>query len=124
MFKKNIGTFSLRKCYRCDKLITSSSEEVHHNFIIHYQKGGEIPIENRRVKQTSDGSVVKFTIDYDSHKNNYDFTDVGKLLEDFFEVVNINFVNDGKKELVIKFMFDIQNYQPPPEGFEQCNRII
>ena len=38
-----------------------------------------------------------------------------KLVEDFFAVVDIKFVTDGKKELIIKPSFAIQNYQPPPE---------
>ena len=50
LFKKTNGNFSLRKCYRCDMLITSSFEEVQHNFIQHYQKGGELPLENRHIK--------------------------------------------------------------------------
>ena len=58
---------------------------------------------------------MKFTIDYESHKNNYDFADTVKLLEEFFEVVNINFVTDRKKKLIVKSSFSIQNYQPPPE---------
>ena len=61
LFKKNIGNFSIQ-CYRCDKLITSSFHEVQHNFINRYQKGGEIPIENKRVNKTTDGSIAKFTI--------------------------------------------------------------
>ena len=91
LLKKNNGHFSLQKCYRCDKLITSCFKEVRHNFINHYQKAGEIPLENRQFKKTSHGSIIKFTIDYESHKNSYDFADPAKLLEDFFEVVNINF---------------------------------
>ena len=48
-------------------------------------------------------------------KNSYDFKDPVKLVEDFFGVVDIKFVTDGKKELIIKSTFAIQNYQLPPE---------
>ena len=114
LFKKNNGNFSLRKCYRCDKLIiTSSFKEIQHNFINHYQKGGEIPLEKRQFKKTNNGSIMKFTFDYESHKNSYDFADPAKLLEVFFEVVDINFVTDGKRELIVKSTINIQNYQPP-----------
>ena len=58
---------------------------------------------------------MKFIIDYESHKNSYDFADTVELLEEFFEVVNINFVTDRKKKLIVKSSFSIQNYQPPPE---------
>ena len=30
-------------------------------------------------------------------------------------MVDINFLTDGKKELVIKSTFSVRNYQPPPE---------
>ena len=123
MFKKNNGNFSLRKCYRCDKLITSSFEEVQHNSVQHYQKGGEIPLENRHLKKRSDGSIIKFYIDYEIHKNNYDFADAGKLLEDFFDVVDINFLTDGKRELIIKSTFNIQNFQPSPEDLNNVRGL-
>ena len=45
--KKKNKNFSLSKCYRCHDLITSCPKEIQHNFIKHYQKGGEIPLENR-----------------------------------------------------------------------------
>ena len=51
MFEKNNEIFSFRKCYRCHDLITSRSEEIQHNFIKHYQKGEEIPVENRQFKK-------------------------------------------------------------------------
>ena len=82
----------------------------------HYQKGGEIPFENRQFTKNSDGTIVKFSMDYYMHKYSYDFADPMKLLEDFFTVVDINFVTDGRKELITKSTFSIQNYQPPPEG--------
>ena len=109
--EKNSGNFSIRKCYCCDKLITSSFHEVQHNFINHYQKGGEIPIENRAVNKTTDGSIVKFTIDYDSDKNSYDFTNASKIL------------TDGKKELVIKSTFSIRNYQSPPDDLNNVTDL-
>ena len=123
MIEKNNEIFSLRKCYRCDDLITSRSEEIQHYFIKHYQKGGEIPLENRQFKKTSDGSIIRFPIDYDTHKNSYDFADPVKLLEDFLEVVNINFKTDGRKELMVKSSFSIQNYQPPPEDMNNVRGL-
>ena len=51
LFEKNNEIFSFRKCYRCHDLITSRSEEIQHNFIKHYQKGEEIPLENRQFKK-------------------------------------------------------------------------
>ena len=36
-------------------------------------------------------------------------------LVDFFAVVDIKFITEGKQELIIKSSFTILNYQPPPE---------
>ena len=46
-----------------------------------------------------------------------------KLLEDFFEVVNINFKTDGREELIVKSSFSIQNYQPPPEDMNNVRGL-
>ena len=106
LFEKYDEIFILRNCYRCDDFITSCSEEIQHNFINHYQIGGKIPLENRQFKKTSDGTIIRFEIHHDAHKNSYDFADPVKLLEDFFEVVNINFANDEKKRINSKvFIF-------------------
>ena len=114
----NIENFSVRKCYRCDEITLSRSHETQHNFINHYQKGGELPWENRNFKKTSDcdGSIIKFCIDYGSHKDSYDFFDPSKLLNDFFEVIDLNFLTDVNRELIVKSSFSVQNFQPPPEN--------
>ena len=65
--------------------------------------------------------MTRFSINYDDHKNSYDFANPIKLLEESFEVVNIKFITDGNKELVIKCSFEIRNYQPPPEDM---NNVI
>ena len=81
-------------------------------------------MENRPFIKRSDGSIIKFPIDYKIHKNNYDFTNAGKLLEDFFNVVDLNFVTDGRRELVIKSTFNIRNYQPPPEDLNNVRGLF
>ena len=123
LFEKDNEIFSFRKCYRYHDLITSRSEEIQHNFIKHSQKGGEIPLENKQFKKTRDRSIIRFSIDYDVHRNSYDFADPVKLLEDFFEVVNINFRTDGRKELIVKSSFSILNYQPPPEDMKNVRGL-
>ena len=115
LFQKFEQGFSLRKCYRCDEIITSRSKEIRHNFLKPYQQSGEIPPESRRFNWKSDGKITKFSKDYSDYKNSYDFANPIKLLDNFFEVVNTNFISDGSKELVIKASFSIENYQPAPE---------
>ena len=83
--------------------------------MFHYQKVGQVPLENKPIIIKTDGTIKKFLIECNKHKNSCDFEDPVKLVEDFLSVVDIKFVTDGRKELIIKSTFAIQNYQPPPE---------
>ena len=120
LFKKSVESFCLRKCYQSDEFVTSRSKEIRHNFLKHYQEGGEIPHENRHFNWISDGKITKFTIEFEKHADNYDFKNPNKLIDDFFNVVNINFRADRSKDLVIKSSFSIQNYQPSPEDINNA----
>ena len=106
LFKEKKGHFFSRKCYRCEAFLTSESEEKRHNFLFHLQKGGKISLEYRPIIVKIDGTIKKFVIEYNKHKNSYDFEHLVKLVEDFFAVVDIKFVTDGKKESIIKSSFE------------------
>ena len=99
LFEDYHENFTVRKCDRCKEIIVSRSQEIQHNFLVHYQKGGEQALENRQFKITSDGQITKYLTDYETHKETYDFFNSEKLLEDFLEVVDINFITEGNKEL-------------------------
>ena len=116
LFEENKERFLARKCYYCEKFLTGSFDEQQHSFLKHYEKGGQIPLENRPFIIKTDNAIKKFAIEYDKNKDSYDSEDPVKLLKDFFGVVDVRFVIDRKKELFIKSTFTIQNYQPPPEG--------
>ena len=49
LFEENKGDFFSRKCYHFEKFLTSRLEEKQHNFLEHYQNGGEIPMEHRPI---------------------------------------------------------------------------
>ena len=95
--------------------MTSDRKEKEHNFLFHFQKGGTIPLEDRPIIKRNDGTIIKFEIHYDDHKNGYNSEHPVKLVEDFFGVVDFKFITQGKQELIIKLSFTILNYQPPPE---------
>ena len=101
--------------------MTSEREEKKHNFLFHFQKGGTIPLENRPIIKRNDGTIIKFEIRYDEHKNSYDFEHPVNLVEDFFGVVEIKFVKNGKQEFIIKSSFAILNYQP---SSEDINNVV
>ena len=84
LFEDNVDRFFVRKCYCCKQFLTSRGKEKTHNFLKHYQKGGQIPLEYKPIDIKTDNKVKKFSIEFDKHKNSYDFTDLIKLPEDFF----------------------------------------
>ena len=46
LLKQRKVHFFSRKCYRCERLLTSEREEKKHNFLFHFQKRGTIPLED------------------------------------------------------------------------------
>ena len=113
--KKKKAYFFNRKCYLCESFLASEREENKHNFLFHFPKGGTIPLEDRPITVINHETIKKLEIHYDEHKNSYDFEDPVKLVENFFGVVDIKFITNGKQEFIIKSSFTILNYQPPPK---------
>ena len=115
LFKEDNNRFFVRKCYWCEQFLSSQSEEKTHNFLNHYQKGGQLLIEYKPIETDIKQIVKKFPIEFEKHKNSYDFADPVGLPEAFFKVADIKFNTNGEKELICKSTFGIVNYQPPPE---------
>ena len=78
-------------------------------------------MEHRPIIKKNDGTIIKFEIQFEKHKDSYDFKHPVQLVEYYFAVVDIKFVTDRKKELIIKSSFAIQNYQPP---LEDINNVV
>ena len=115
-FQKNLNNFFFRKCYRCDEIWTSHQQEQIPNFIKYYQQCGQIPLESKPIDKINIGCTIqKLSTEFEKHQNSYDFEDPIKLPEEFFNVFNIKFKTDGKKEFIFKSTFDIVNFQPTPE---------
>ena len=72
-------------------------------------------MEDQPIIIKSNGTIKKFLIEHEKHKNSYDFENPIKSVEDFLAVVDIKFITEGKQKLIIKLSFTILNYQPPPE---------
>ena len=82
--KKNKSKFFVRKCYRCNEIFTSQNQEKNHNFVKHYQKGGQIPIEYKPIETNIRQTIKNFSMKFDKHQNSYDFADPISLQEEFF----------------------------------------
>ena len=85
LFKKNQqDNYSLRKCFRCDAFILKEKQERKHNFLKHLEQGGSIPDENLPVIRESDSTITKLSMNYDRHKDYYNFEKPSELIENFF----------------------------------------
>ena len=76
--------------------MTNCKQEQIHNFLKHYNQGGQIPLVNKPIDKNNIGhSIQKFSTDFEKHQNSYDFVDPIKLPEEFFNVFNIKFKTNG-----------------------------
>ena len=103
--------FFVRKCYRCEQILSSRNEEKIHNFLKHFHEGGKFPIEDKPITMSFLSEKRKlFRIEYKKHKNSYDFGDDFALPNEFFNVVDIKFNTDGKNEFIFNSTFGMMNY--------------
>ena len=52
LFKKGRKNFFIRKCCRCNEILTSQKRERIHSFIKHYQKSGQLSLEYKPIATT------------------------------------------------------------------------
>ena len=113
--KSKKKTFFIRKCYRCDKILTSQYQEKIRNSMKHYQEGGQLPIKGKAMESIIGQEKKKIFINFEKHKDSYDFIDGFRLPQECFNIFNIKFNTNGEKELIFKSTFGVVNYQPPPD---------
>ena len=80
------------------------------NFLYHYrQTGGDI---NQQLPANilRRGTITYYSINYQQHKNFYDFFDE-KIVEIFFNSVKKIFVIDGRDEFKMQSYAEIKNYE-------------
>ena len=115
LFAEKKRNFTFRKCFRCESFLVNEKQERKHNSLRHLQQGGAIPIENLPLLRESSGTIIRFSINYERHKDYYNFEKPSELIENFFFVIDLRFDTDDMQEYIIKCSFCIRNYQPPPE---------
>ena len=118
--KKKENNFNLRKVLGVTPLSLVKKEERRNNCLQHLQQDGAIPVENLPVIREGSGTIIRFSIDHETHRNYYNFENPSRLIQNFFSVVDIKFETNGAQEYIIKPSFCIRNYQPPPEGINNA----
>ena len=72
-----------------------------HNFVLHYQQCGRLPIEDKPLKKIYfDKTLQKYCTTFDKHSNYYDFFDSREIVLEFLQVFENNFVAKANSEIV------------------------
>ena len=82
LFKRQNNVFRPRKCLRCDEFLMNQQFKVNHNFWVHYGAGWDA-FQETPVNYTNLQEIQKYEITFAQHSQDYDFSDSGKLGDDF-----------------------------------------
>lgn len=81
-----------KKCYRCNQPFHRCRGLKNHNFLSHYQFGGQLPVENKPTNILKRSNfLTTSSINFDQHQNFDDFFYSEKLVNDFLNVFKLTF---------------------------------
>ena len=102
-------------CCRCGDFLVSKKGKASHNFLKHYSDGDEKPTEEKPVKVIKTGDITIYQISYNEHKDEYDFYDAEKVVDELiFNVKNL--FSPLSTKVQFKADFAIENKQDAPAG--------
>ena len=101
-------------CCGCGDFLVSKKDRVSHNFLKHYEEGDEKPAEEKPVKVIKTPELTIYQISYNEHKDEYDFYDAEKLVDEL--VFNVKNLFNPSTEVAFKADFVIENKQDAPSG--------
>ena len=107
--------FVPKKCFRCRHFCFSGRNEKNHNFLLHYQQGGSLPIADKPLEKTDfDENLQKYCIIFHEHCDYYNFYDSQEIVSQFLTVFENNFLPRlNLRKVRFKCFFMLINRQPP-----------
>ena len=102
----------LKQCVRCSEFLTTEKHKSIHNFLKHYEEGKSVPFEEKTIDIVKFHGLTIYSIEFQKHKDLYDFFNSEKGVDDFLKNVENKFISGGKKW--IKCLFTIENIQSSP----------
>lgn len=76
-----------------DHFCFNGIDEKTHNFLLHYQQEGRLPIEDKPLNRTYfDENLQKYWINLSEHGKTYDFYDSKDIVSAFLTVFDNNFI--------------------------------
>ena len=99
----------LKRCLSWDEFLVTGKHKAVHIFLKHYEDGKNIPFEEKPLDILKLRGLKIYSIEYQKHKNFYDFYNSEVCVEDFLRNVRYRFKSGSKKW--IKCSFIIENIQ-------------
>ena len=87
----------LKQCVRCNEFLTTEKYKPIHNFLKHYEKGKRIPFEDKSIVIVSYPGLLIYSIEFQKHKDFYDFFNSERCVDDFLRNVKYKFKPSVKK---------------------------
>ena len=87
----------LKRFVRCNEFLTTEKRKSIHNFLRHYEEGKSIPFEGKPIDIVSYPGLLIYYIEFQKHKDFYDFFNSERCVDDFLRNVKYKFKPSGKK---------------------------
>ena len=101
----------LKKCLKCDEFVNNTKTKAEHDFLKNYNDGKKQLFEDKPLEILRFPNLTIYTIDYQKHKDSYNFFNSNSCEEDFLLNVRDKFNNDNDYQKTVKCSFVIQNKQ-------------
>ena len=102
----------LKRCVRCDEFLTTDKHKSVHYFLKHYDKGKNIPFEDKPIDILRFTGLTIYSVELQKHKDFYNFLNSEEVADDFLRNVKYKFKPGGKK--LIKCSYTVENIQQSP----------
>ena len=86
----------LKHFVRCNEFLTTGKHKSAHNFLKHYDKDKSIPFEDKPTDIVRFPGLTIYSIEFQKHKEFYDFFNSEKCVDDFLRDVRYKFKPAGK----------------------------
>ena len=101
-----------RQCIRCDEFLMTEHHKAVQNFLKYNDEGKSIPFEDKPVEIQKHLGLNIDSIEFQKHKNYYDFSNPEELVDSLLKNVRYRFIPSGKKWM--KCSFTSENIHQSP----------
>ena len=101
---------SSKRCDECKIEFKNSRLKKDHNFLVHHQQTGGSMNQQLPVNILRRGPIIYYSINFQQHKNFYDFYEE-KIVDSYFDLVKERFALNETVEFKMQGYVEIKNYQ-------------